>query len=153
MEVNKMKLVQYFVYMGGDLDDETLQGLLTELFPAMKTIIDEDGCLRLYITKEEYVFVLNELTKLSNYMLSMPEYYEDTNTTLLSQPIEANICDRYGRIYDAIFAFHYKTEFVDKAADLDMSYPLNGKLLSGTFDLDNNFQTQLDNRFKDKYLK
>lgn len=76
----------------------------------MKTIIDEDGCLRLYITKEEYVFVLNELTKLNNYMLSMPEYYEDTNTTLLSQPIEANICDRYGRIYDAIFAFLHSPE-------------------------------------------
>ena len=64
----------------------------------MKTIIDEDGCLQLYITEEEYVFVLNELTKLNNYMLSMPEYYEDTNTTLLSQPIEANICDRFGQI-------------------------------------------------------
>lgn len=119
----------------------------------MKTIIDEDGCLRLYITKEEYVFVLNELTKLNNYMLSMPEYYEDTNTTLLSQPIEANICDRYGRIYDAIFAFHYKIEFVEKATDLDISYLLNGKFLSATFDLDDNFQIQLDNRFKDKYLK
>lgn len=136
-----------------DLDDETLQGLLNELFPSMKTIIDEDGCLRLYITKEEYVFVLNELTKLNNYMLSMPEYYEDTNTTLLSQPIEANICDRYGRIYDAIFAFHYKIEFVEKATGLDISYPLNGKFLSATFDLDDNFQIQLDNRFKDKYLK
>ena len=153
MEVNKMKLVQYFVYTGGDLDDETLQGLFTELFPAMNTVVDEDGCLRLYITKEEYVFVLNELTKLNNYMLSMPEYYEDTNTTLLSQPIEANICNRYGRVYDAIFAFRYKTEFVNKVADLDMSYPLSGKFLSGTFDLDENFQTQLNDIFKEKYLK
>lgn len=148
-----MKLVQYFVYTGGDLDDEKLQGLFTELFPAMNTVIDEDGCLRLYITKDEYIFVLNELNKLSNYMKSMPEYYEDTNTTLMGQPIEANICDRYGRLYDAIFAFHYKTEFVDKAAELDMSYPLNGKFLSGTFDLDENFQTQLNDIFKEKYLK
>lgn len=145
-----MKLVQYFVYTGGDLDDEKLQGLFTELFPAMNTVIDEDGCLRLYITKDEYIFVLNELNKLSNYMKSMPEYYEDTNTTLMSQPIEANICDRYGRLYDTIFAFHYKTEFVNKVADLDMSYPLSGKFLSGTFDLDKKFQIQLDDDFQNK---
>lgn len=145
-----MKLVQYFVYTGGDLDDEMLQDLFTELFPAMNTVIDEDGCLRLYITKDEYIFVLNELNKLNNYMKSMPEYYEDTNTTLMSQPIEANICDRYGRLYDAIFAFHYTTEFVNKVADLDMSYQLSGKFLSGTFDLDKNLQIQLDDDFKNK---
>ena len=138
------------MYTGGDLDDEKLQGLFTELFPAMNTVIDEDGCLRLYITKDEYIFVLNELNKLSNYMKSMPEYYEDTNTTLMSQPIEANICDRYGRLYDTIFAFHYKTEFVNKVADLDMSYPLSGKFLSGTFDLDKKFQIQLDDDFQNK---
>lgn len=148
-----MKLVQYFVYTGGDLDDETLQDLFTEIFPAMNTVIDEDGCLRLYITKEEYIFVLNELNKLNNYMKSMPEYYEETNTLLMSQPIEANICDRYGRVYDAIFAFHYKTEFVNKVADLDMSYPINGKFLSGTFDIDEKFQTHLVKNFKDKNYK
>ena len=133
-----MKLVQYFVYTGSRWWN--IARIVKWAISFNETIIDEDGCLRLYITKEEYVFVLNELTKLNNYMLSMPEYYEDTNTTLLSQPIEANICDRYGRIYDAIFAFHYKTEFVEKATDLDMSYPLNGKFLSATFDLDDNFQ-------------
>lgn len=145
-----MKLVQYFVYTGGDFDDETLQGLFTELFPSMETIVDEDGCLRLYISKEEYVFVLNELSKLNNYMLTMPEYYEYTNITLVSRPIEANFCDRYGRLYDAIFAFHYKTEFVDKPY-VDNSRPIIGKCLSGTFDLEKSLQNILEENFKKNY--
>lgn len=72
-------------------------------------------------------------------------------------PLFQNFCTTYtgncAPFNQNLHAFHYKIEFVEKATGLDISYPLNGKFLSATFDLDDNFQIQLDNRFKDKYLK
>ena len=97
-EVNEMKTVSCFELYPSILNAKTVQGLLLELFPYMHTSLNEDEGLDMYITKEEYVFVLNELSKLNNYALTMPDSIEETNTTLTSMPIECAIIERWNTI-------------------------------------------------------
>ena len=79
--VLKMKNVSCFELYPSILDTKTVQNLLLELFPYMHTSLNEDGGLDMYITREEYLFVLNELSKLNNYALTMPDSIEESNTT------------------------------------------------------------------------
>ena len=80
-EVLKMKNVSCFELYPSILDTKTVQNLLLELFPYMHTSLNEDGGLDMYITRVEYLFVLNELSKLNNYALTMPDSIEESNTT------------------------------------------------------------------------
>ena len=61
-----MKTVNCFELYPSILDAKTVQNLLLEIFPNMHTALNNDEGLDLYITKEEYVYVLNELSKLNN---------------------------------------------------------------------------------------
>lgn len=140
-----MSYISCFEYQGGDLEDEVVEKMFNELFPLMKTRINkETACLELLITKEEYVFVINELTKLHNYEKTMPDAYEDSNTILTSQPIEAVICDRYGYLYDAIFNMKFKIS--DWNGELDENEDdsvILGKTFSSEFDLSEDYQEYL----------
>lgn len=79
-----MKCVSCFELYPSILDANRVQNLILELFPYMHTALNEDGGLVMYITREEYLFVLNELSKLNNYALSMPDAVEDINVTHLA---------------------------------------------------------------------
>lgn len=117
-----MKSVSCFELYPSILDAEKVNGLLLELFPLMHTEVNDDGGLDIYITREEYVFVLNELSKLNNYSLTMPEYVEDINVTLTSMPIECSIVERYSVLYDLMFEAEYLKKEVDNnviASDMD----------------------------------
>lgn len=105
----------------------------------------------MYITKEEYVFVLNELSKLNNYALTMPDSIEETNTTLTSMPIECAIVERYSVLYDLMFEAEYVQKDVDDetlVSDRDgrCSDFLIGKKLSASFDLDEEYQDYLNQK-------
>ena len=89
-----MKTVNCFELYPSILGAKRVNELLLELFPYMHTALSDDEGLDIYITKEEYVFVLNELSKLNNYALTMPDSIEETNTTLTSMPIECAIVER-----------------------------------------------------------
>lgn len=81
-----------------------LCGKVQERFPAMKTKVNEDNELEMYITREEYMFAMNELPKLHNYSKSMPDAYEDINAPFLtSSPTEANIIECYVVLFGLIF--------------------------------------------------
>ena len=108
-----MKAVNCFELYPSILNAKTIQSLLLELFPYMHTSLNEDDGLNIYITKEEYVFVLNELSKLNNYALTMPDSIEETNTTLTSMPIECAIVERYSVLYDLMFEAEYVQKDVD----------------------------------------
>ena len=90
-----MKCVSCFELYPSTLDANLVQKLISELFPYMHTALNEDGGLDMYITREEYLFVLNELSKLNNYALSMPDAVEDINVTLTAMSIEMAIVERY----------------------------------------------------------
>ena len=139
-----MNYISCFEYQGGDLEDTVVEKMFNELFPKMKTRINkETACLELLITKEEYVFVVNELTKLHNYEKTMPDEYEDANTVLMSQPIEAVICSRYGYLYDAIFNMKYIRIECDNEFNDSKDTTVVGKKLSPKFDLDEDYQKHL----------
>lgn len=145
-----MNYISCFEYQGGDLDDESVEKLFNELFPLMNTRINKDtGYLELLISKEEYVFIINELTKLHNYEKTMPDEYEDANTVLMSQPIEAVICSRYGYLYDAIFNMKYKITTWDDEIKNKKVVTIIGKKFSPKFDLDESYQKYLMNKTKD----
>lgn len=101
-----MKTVNCFELYPSILGAKTVQNLLLEIFPSMHTSLNDDT-LEMYITKEEYVFVLNELSKLNNYALTMPKDVEETNITLTSMPIECAIVERYSVLYDLMFEAEY----------------------------------------------
>jgi phosphoglycerate-specific signal transduction histidine kinase len=118
----KMKSVSCFELYPSILGAEKVNELLLELFPRMHTSFNEEGVLDIYITRQEYVFVLNELSKLNNYSLTMPEYVEDINVTLTSMPIECSIVERYSVLYDLMFEAEYLKKEVDNnviASDMD----------------------------------
>ena len=102
-----MKNVSCFELYPSILDAEKVNKLLLEVFPFMYTSLNDDGGLDMYITKEEYVFVLNELSKLNNYALTMPDSFEEVNVTLTSMPIECAIVERYSVLYDLMFEAEY----------------------------------------------
>lgn len=150
-EVNKMKTVNCFELYPSILGAEKVRNLLLEIFPMMHTSLSEDDGLDMYITKEEYVFVLNELSKLNNYALTMPDSIEETNTTLTSMPIECAIVERYGILYDLMFEAEYVQKDIDDetlVSDRDSGCPdfLIGKKFSASFDLDEEYQDYLNQK-------
>ena len=146
-----MKTVSCFELYPSILNAKTVQSLLLELFPYMHTSLNEDEGLDMYITKEEYVFVLNELSKLNNYALTMPESIEETNTTLTAMSIECTIVERYGILYDLMFEAEYVQKDVDDetlVSDRDGgdSDFLIGKKFSASFDIDKEYQAYLNQK-------
>ena len=134
-----MKNVSCFELYPSILGAKQINELLLELFPNMHTSLNDDT-LEMYITKEEYVFVLNELSKLNNYSVTIPDGIEES-VTLTSMPIEMAIVERYGVLYDLMFETEYVQKDVDdetlvsdredKSTDL-----IIGKKFSQSFDLD-----------------
>lgn len=146
-----MKAVNCFELYPSILDVKTVQNLLLEIFPSMHTSLNDDEGLDMYITKEEYVFVLNELSKLNNYALTMPDSIEETNTTLTSMPIECAIVERYSVLYDLMFEAEYVQKDVDDetlVSDRENEYTdfLIGKKLSASFDIDKEYQAYLNQK-------
>lgn len=146
-----MKTVNCFELYPSILNAKTIQSLLLELFPYMHTSLNEDDGLNIYITKEEYVFVLNELSKLNNYALTMPDSIEEINTTLTSMPIECAIVERYGILYDLMFEAEYVQKEVNDetlVSDRENEYTdfLIGKKFSANFDLDEEYQDYLNQK-------
>lgn len=140
----KMKSVSCFELYPSILGAEKVNELLLELFPRMHTSFNEEGGLDIYITRQEYVFVLNELSKLNNYSLTMPEYVEDINVTLTSMPIECSIVERYSVLYDLMFEAEYLKKEVDNnviASDMDAggmyADMLTGNKFSQQYDVSN----------------
>lgn len=145
-----MKTVSCFELYPSILGAKRVNELLLEIFPTMHTSLNDD-VLEMYITKEEYVFVLNELSKLNNYALTMPDSIEETNTTLTSMPIECAIVERYGILYDLMFETEYVQKDVDDktlVSDRDGgdSDFLIGKKFSASFDLDKEYQDYLNKK-------
>lgn len=146
-----MKTVNCFELYPSILHAKTVQSLLLELFPYMHTSLNEDEGLDMYITKEEYIFVLNELSKLNNYALTMPDSIEETNTTLTSMPIECAIVERYSVLYDLMFEAEYAPKDIDDetlASDRDGECTdfLIGKKFSQSFNLDEKYQVYLNHK-------
>lgn len=146
-----MKTVNCFELYPSILNAKTVQSLLLELFPYMHTSLNEDEGLDMYITKEEYAFVLNELSKLNNYALTMPDSIEETNTTLTSMPIECAIVERYSVLYDLMFEVEYVQKDVDDETLISdrnggSSDFLIGKKFSASFDLDEEYQDYLNQK-------
>lgn len=146
-----MKRVNCFELYPSILNAKTVQSLLLELFPYMHTSLNEDDGLNIYITKEEYVFVLNELSKLNNYALTMPDSMEETNITLTSMPIECAIVERYSVLYDLMFEAEYVQKDVDDetlVSDREKDYTdfLIGKKFSASFDIDEEYQDYLNQK-------
>ena len=117
----------------------------------MHTSLNEDDGLNIYITKEEYVFALNELSKLNNYALTMPDSIEETNTTLTAMPIECAIVERYSVLYDLMFEAEYVQKDVDDetlVSDRENEYTdfLIGKKFSASFDLNKEYQDYLNQK-------
>ena len=140
-----MKTVSCFELYPSILGAKRVNELLLELFPNMHTSLNDDT-LEMYITKEEYVFVLNELSKLNNYSVTIPDGIEES-VTLTSMPIEMAIVERYGVLYDLMF----ETECVMKEVDddvatsdreLDGTYSdyIIGKKFSPTYNIEEGYQ-------------
>lgn len=147
----RMKTVNCFELYPSILNAKTIQSLLLELFPYMHTSLSNDDVLEMYITKEEYVFVLNELSKLNNYALTMPDSIEETNTALTSMPIECAIVERYGILYDLMFEAEYVQKDVDEDTlvsdrDGECSDFLIGKKFSASFNIDEEYQDYLNQK-------
>lgn len=145
-----MKTINCFELYPSILGAKRVNELLLEIFPLMHTSLNED-VLEMYITKEEYIFVLNELSKLNNYALTMPEDIEETNTTLTSMPIECAIVERYGILYDLMFEAEYVQKDVDDdviVSDREDEYTdfLIGRKFSASFDLDEEYQDYLNQK-------
>lgn len=151
-----MKNVSCFELYPSILGTEKVNELLLELFPLMHTELNDDGGLDIYITCEEYVFVLNELSKLNNYSLTMPEYVEDINVTLTSMPIECAIVERYSVLYDLMFESVYSKKEVDDnviVSDMDTGGKyadmLIGSKFSQKYDVSNDFIKYLLEKLED----
>ena len=146
-----MKNISCFELYPSVLGAKQVNELLLEIFPMMHTSLNEDDVLEMYITKEEYVFVLNELSKLNNYALTMPDSIEETNTTLTAMPIECAIVERYGILYDLMFEAEYTQKDVDDETLVSdrnggCSGFLIGKKFSASFDIDEEYQDYLNQK-------
>lgn len=145
-----MKRVNCFELYPSLLDAEQVNKLLLELFPLMHTTLNNDGGIDMYITHEEYVFVLNELSKLHNYALTIPDNIEDISVTLTAVPIEFTIVERYSVLYDLMFEAEYVMKEVDdhvvvsdrETCDAHSDYII-GKKFSQCFDVDEEYQSYL----------
>lgn len=145
-----MKRVNCFELYPSLLDAEQVNKLLLELFPLMRTTLNDDGGIDMYITHEEYVFVLNELSKLYNYALTIPDNIEDISVTLTAVPIEFTIVERYGVLYDLMFEAEYVMKEVDdhvvvsdrEACNVHSDYII-GKKFSQRYDVDEVYQSYL----------
>lgn len=145
-----MKRVNCFELYPSLLDAEQVNKLLLELFPLMHTTLNNDGGIDMYITHEEYVFVLNELSKLHNYALTIPDNIEDISVTLTAVPIEFTIVERYGVLYDLMFEAEYVMKEVDahvvvsdrEACNAHSDYII-GKKFSQRYDVDEEYQSYL----------
>ena len=149
-----MKTVSCFELYPSILGAKRVNELLLEIFPMMHTSLNDD-VLEMYITKEEYVFILNELSKLNNYALTMPDNVEDINVTLTAMPIECAIVERYGVLYDLMFEAEYVQKDVDDnvvASDreFDGAYSdyILGKKFSQSFDVDEEYRRYLIQKHK-----
>ena len=145
-----MKTVNCFELYPSLLDAEQVNKLLLELFPLMHTELNEDGGVDLYITREEYVFVLNELSKLNNYSVTMPDNIEDIGVTLTAMPIEMVIVERYGVLYDLMFEAEYVQKDVDDdviASDRELGRTYSdyiiGKKFSPVYNIEKDYQEYL----------
>lgn len=145
-----MKNVSCFELYPSILGTKQVNKLLLELFPCMHTSLSNDDVLEMYITKEEYVFVLNELSKLNNYALTMPDSIEETNTTLTSMPIECAIVERYSVLYDLMFEAEYAQKDVDDdviASDRELGEAYSdyilGKKFSPVYNIEEGYQEYL----------
>lgn len=145
-----MKTVNCFELYPSILGAKRVNELLLEIFPNMHTSLNDD-VLEMYITKEEYIFILNELSKLNNYALTMPDNIEDINVTLTAMPIECAIVERYGVLYDLMFEAEYVQKDVDDetlVSDREKDYTdfLIGKKFSASFDLGEEYQAYLNQK-------
>lgn len=145
-----MKTVNCFELYPSILGAKQVNELLLEIFPMMHTCLNDD-VLEMYITKEEYVFVLNELSKLNNYSVTIPDDIEDISITLTAMPIEYAIFERYGVLYDLMFEAEYVQKDVDDetlVSDREKDYTdfLIGKKFSASFDLDEEYQDYLNQK-------
>ena len=143
-----MKTVSCFELYPSILGAKRVNELLLELFPNMHTSLNDDT-LEMYITKEEYVFVLNELSKLNNYSVTIPDGIEES-VTLTSMPIEMAIVERYGVLYDLMFEAEYVMKEVDDDVatsdrELDGTYSdyIIGKKFSPTYNIEEGYQEYL----------
>lgn len=143
-----MKTVSCFELYPSILGAKRVNELLLELFPNMHTSLNDDT-LEMYITKEEYVFVLNELSKLNNYSVTIPDGIEES-VTLTSMPIEMAIVERYGVLYDLMFEAEYVMKEVDDDVatsdrELDGKYSdyIIGKKFSPTYNIEEGYQEYL----------
>lgn len=152
-----MKAVSCFELYPSILGAEKVRNLLLEIFPNMHTALNDD-VLEMYITKEEYVFVLNELSKLNTYSVSIPDI-EETSMTLTSMPIEMAIVERYGVLYDLMFEAEYVQKDVDDDVvtsdrELGETYSnyIIGKKFSPVYNIEEGYQEHLieksENRFQ-----
>lgn len=153
-----MKNASCFELYPSILGAKRINELLLELFPFMHTTLHDDT-LEMYITKEEYIFILNELSKLNNYVLTMPDSIEETNTTLTSMPIECAIVERYSVLYDLMFEAEYVSKEVgddvvtsDRESDGTYSNYIIGKKFSPVYNIEEGYQEYLieksENRFQ-----
>lgn len=145
-----MKTVNCFELYPSILGAKRVNELLLELFPYMHTSLNEDDGLDMYITKEEYIFILNELSKLNNYSVTIPDDIEES-VTLTSMPIEMAIVERYGILYDLMFEAEYVQKDVNDetlVSDRENEYTdfLIGKKFSESFDLDEEYQAYLNQK-------
>lgn len=143
-----MKTVSCFELYPSILGAKRVNELLLELFSNMYTSLNDDT-LEMYITKEEYVFVLNELSKLNNYSVTIPDGIEES-VTLTSMPIEMAIVERYGVLYDLMFEAEYVMKEVDDDVatsdrELDGTYSdyIIGKKFSPTYNIEEGYQEYL----------
>ena len=139
-----MKTVNCFELYPSILGAEKIRNLLLEIFPSMHTSLNDD-VLEMYITKEEYVFVLNELSKLNNYSVTIPDDIEES-VTLTSMPIEMAIVERYGVLYDLMFEAEYVSKEVgddvvtsDKELDGTYSNCILGKKFSPVYNIEEDY--------------
>lgn len=148
-----MKTINCFELYPSILGAKRVNELLLEIFPMMHTSLNEDDGLEMYITKEEYVFILNELSKLNNYALTIPDNIEDISVTLTAVPIEFTIVERYGVLYDLMFEAEYVMKEVDdhvvvsdrEACNAHSDYII-GKKFSQRYDVDEEYQSYLYKR-------
>lgn len=150
-----MKTVNCFELYPSILDAKIVQNLLLEIFPNMHTALHDDT-LEMYITKEEYVFVLNELSKLNNYSVTIPDDIEES-VTLTSMPIEMAIVERYGVLYDLMFEAEYVSkevgdDVVTSDRELGGSYSnyILGKKFSPVYNIEEDYQDYLVRNCKEK---
>lgn len=148
-----MKHVNCFELYPSILGAKRVNELLLEIFPNMHTSLNDD-VLEMYITKEEYVFILNELSKLNNYALTIPDNIEDISVTLTAMPIECAIVERYSVLYDLMFEAEYVQKDIDDetlVSDRENGYTdfLIGKKFSASFDLDEEYQEYLIRKSED----